>query len=105
MSISTDMSSVPQWDLGDRLAKSLRVANMSVQQMADHLELHRNTLSAWMNGRGKPPTRPMLIAWALRTGVPFEWLDKGTVRPDDGPDGDGGNRSHPGESNPRPIHY
>ncbi|AKF14393.1 transcriptional repressor [Mycobacterium phage Phayonce] len=104
MSISTDMGqTIPEWDLADRLAKSLRVAGVSVQEMAEHLELHRNTISAWMNGRGKTPSRPMLIAWAFRTGVPFEWLANGTVRPDNGPDGDGGSRL--GESNPRPIHY
>ncbi|WYX89473.1 immunity repressor [Mycobacterium phage MKC-IRE-01] len=104
MSISTDIGGVvPQWDLADRLAKSLRVADVSVQEMADHLELHRNTISAWMNGRGKTPKRAMLIAWAFKTGVPFEWLANGTVQPDSGPDGDGGSRL--GESNPRPIHY
>ncbi|MEH3142473.1 MAG: helix-turn-helix transcriptional regulator [Mycobacterium kyogaense] len=86
MSISTDGLAVPQWDLADRLMKSLRVANMSQQQMADHLEVHRNTVNGWLNGKGKPPTRPMLIAWALRTGVPFEWVANGDSGRPDGPD-------------------
>ncbi|AEL98197.1 transcriptional repressor [Mycobacterium phage BigNuz] len=104
MSITTERGYVvPQWDLADRLAKSLRFSGVSVQEMADHLELHRNTISGWMNGRGKTPKRAMLIAWAFKTGVPYEWLANGVESPDNGPDDDGGSRL--GESNPRPIHY
>lgn len=59
-----------------------------MQQMADYLEVHRNTVGAWMNGRGKPPTRPILIAWALATGVPNDWLISGEgYGPSPGPDG------------------
>ncbi len=89
MSISTDHGVVPEWDMADRLNKSLRVAKMSAQQMADHLEVHRNTVSSWLNGRGTPK-KPQLIAWALRVGLPFEWLRDGTEpEQPDGPDGGG----------------
>lgn len=57
MSTSTDGLAVPHWDLADRLRKSLRVAEISVHEMADYLEVSRNTVSAWMNGRTRPSSR------------------------------------------------
>ncbi|WP_158087257.1 helix-turn-helix domain-containing protein, partial [Mycobacterium aquaticum] len=88
MSTSTEGVFVPQWDLADRLAKALRVADVSVQQMADYLDVHRNTVSAWINGRTPPSTQSVRL-WAMRTGVPYLWLKDGTIRPDSGPDGGG----------------
>lgn len=89
MSISTEGVTVPEWDLADRLTKSLRVAGMSAQEMADYLEVHRNSVSAWINGRVKPSGQTIRL-WALRTGVPHKWLKEGieSDRPD-GPSGGG----------------
>ncbi|HKP44088.1 helix-turn-helix transcriptional regulator [Mycobacterium sp.] len=86
MSTSTEGLPIPEWDLADRLGKSLRVAGVSVQVMADYLDVHRNTVSAWINGRTPPSTQTIRL-WSLRTGVPYEWLRDG-VEPDrpDGPD-------------------
>lgn len=89
MSTSTEGSAVPQWDLTDRLAKSLKESGMSVQKMADYLDVHRNTVSAWINGR-TPISTQSLRLWALRTGVPFIWIRDGLeppTAPFDGPDG------------------
>lgn len=73
------------WDLADRLRKSLRVADISVQEMADTLEVSRNTVGNWMSGR-RNPSGPYLRVWALRTGVPFRWLRDGeAVGPDTDP--------------------
>lgn len=78
---------VPEWDLTDRLAKSLKVSGTSVQEMADYLDVHRNTVSAWINGR-TPPSTQSLRLWALRTGFPFDWLRDGDQPPGPfGPDG------------------
>ena len=71
---------VPSWDLPDRLRKSLRVADVSVQEMADYFEVHRNSISAWINGRTPPSARSIRL-WAIRTGVPYEWLRYGTQPP------------------------
>ena len=76
MSTSTTVVAIPEWDLADRLAKALRVANMSVQEMADYLDVHRNTVSAWINGRTPPSTQSIRL-WAIRTNVPYEWLIEG----------------------------
>ena len=78
---------IPQWDVADRLHKSLRVTGLSVQDMADDLEVHRNTISAWLNGRSRPK-KTQLIAWALKTGLPFEWLSTGSGDPAHEPDPD-----------------
>jgi transcriptional regulator with XRE-family HTH domain len=90
MSISTDGVAIPEWDLADRLSKSLRVAGMTAQEMADYLEVHRNSVSAWMNGRIMPSGQTIRL-WALRTGVPYEWVRNG-VNPSDSPDGPGGGK-------------
>lgn len=88
MTVSGAVEAIPTWDLADRLNKSLRHADVSVQQMADFLEVHRNTISAWLHGRGKGPARAMLVSWAVATGVDYEWLAHG----DEGePEGDGPN--------------
>jgi transcriptional regulator with XRE-family HTH domain len=64
-------------DLADRLAKSLQVAGLSVAEMAAYMEVHRNSVGGWLNRRTEP--RPANIRlWAIRTGVPYEWLRYGT---------------------------
>lgn len=88
MSTSTEGLPVPQWDLADRLGKALREAGISAQQMADYLEVHRNTVSAWMNGRVTPSGQSVRL-WALRTGVPHKWLRDGTVSGPTPPTGGG----------------
>jgi transcriptional regulator with XRE-family HTH domain len=64
-------------DLPDRMAKSLLAKGLSVQQMADLLEVNRNTVGAWINRRNKP-SRQTLKLWAQYTDVPYEWLRDGT---------------------------
>jgi transcriptional regulator with XRE-family HTH domain len=67
----------PEWDLADRMRKSLRHAGIGVQEMADYLEVGRSTISSWINGRITPNAQTLRL-WALRTGVPYEWL-RGTA--------------------------
>ena len=71
---------VPEFDLADRMRKALRTSGVGVQEMADYLGVARNTVSTWINGRIEPSTQTKRL-WALRTGVPFEWLDRGEVTP------------------------
>jgi DNA-binding transcriptional regulator YiaG len=63
-------------DLADRLAKSLRVSGISVGEMAAFLEVHRNTVSAWLNGRAHPNPANMRL-WAMKTELPYEWIRHG----------------------------
>jgi transcriptional regulator with XRE-family HTH domain len=64
---------VPEWTLGWRLQRSLAHAGVSVQEMADELGVSRGTISRWCNDHNRP-RRSDLRLWALRTGVPLEWL-------------------------------
>jgi len=76
------MAPVPTWDIADRLRKSLREADIGVQEMANYLQVARNTVSTWINGRIEPSAQTVRL-WALRTGVPFEWLCHGDLSPCD----------------------
>ena len=73
---------IPQFDQADRMRKSLRDTAIGVQEMADYLEVSRNTVSTWINGR-VPPSSQTLRLWAMRCGVPLEWLRDG-IDPDPG---------------------
>ena len=78
---------IPQWDMTDRLNKSLKHAGISVQHAADYFDVHRNTVSGWLHGRINPDTRTLKL-WAFMTGVPYEWIKDGKEPPP--PNGDGG---------------
>lgn len=77
MAGENDIHSSLQWDLVDRLNKSLRISGLSVQQMADFLECHRNSVGGWLNDRNTPNPATLMM-WAQITGVPYEWLRNGT---------------------------
>lgn len=99
MSTQTVMGRIPPLTLGWRLQMALREADISVQQMADELGMARTSLSRWLNDRGTPPRAVFVKQWALRTGVPVEWLMHGTVEPQ--PDDPA--RWAPWDSNPQPA--
>jgi transcriptional regulator with XRE-family HTH domain len=101
MSTSTEGVSIPEWDLADRLAKALRVADTSVSEMALYLGVHRNTVSAWVNGR-TPISGPAVRAWSTRTGVDHDWLVTGR-HPKGGGGGGEGLPGTPNPGNPQPV--
>lgn len=87
-------------DFADRLALAQRRSRLTVNEIADRIEVHRNTVGGWINGRQRPRSRD-LKAFAMATGYPLQWLETGEAPHDGGaPD-----PSHLRESNPRPIHY
>lgn len=71
MSMSVDL--LPSWDTADRMRKALRHSDVGVGEMADYLGVAPNTVSTWINGRIRP-SKQTLRLWALRCGVPLEWL-------------------------------
>ena len=75
---------MPEFDKADRLRKALRVADLGVQDIADYLGVSRNTVGSWINGRTEPNVGYTRL-WALRTGVPFEWLRTGKSPDQEGP--------------------
>lgn len=92
----------PRLEFGrpDRLDKALKVAGLTSIEMAAHLGVSRTTISNYTNGRTEP-SRSVLRDWALKTGVPLEWLETGTVT--GGPDNPG--ESLLSDSNRRPAAY
>lgn len=98
--------SMLQFDLSDRLRKSMTVAGLSVQDMADYMDASRNTVSRWINGAREPKLSTLRL-WAMRTGVPLEWIVSGEItEKSPSPSGDGlPIESLHTESNRRPFHY
>lgn len=67
-----------EFDLADRLRKSLRTSGVSVGDMARSLGVSRNTVSNWINGRGEPGLDQLKV-WAGITDAPFSWLTTGEI--------------------------
>lgn len=94
MSAQTHEAGIPQWDLADRLAKALRTAGVGHGEMAEHLGVSRNTVGNYTAGR-RTPNLATLRVWALRTGVPLEWLQTGQVTAASGQGGPEGESVQP----------
>lgn len=66
-------TAVFQLTLGDKLRKAREAKGISAKEMAEYLDVHRNTISAYENDH-ITPQRAVLIAWAARTDVPLDVL-------------------------------
>lgn len=77
---------VPEWDVADRMRKALRTSGIGVQEIAEYLDVARETVSSWINGRIGPSTQTLRL-WAMRCEVAYEWLAFGE---DDSQSGDAG---------------
>jgi transcriptional regulator with XRE-family HTH domain len=64
---------IPQWDVADRLRKSLRYAGIGTTEMAAYLGVSRQSVGNWMTGRIEPSQQTLRL-WAMRTGVSYRWL-------------------------------
>lgn len=87
MSTAQSPNDIPQWTVPDRLRKAREHAGLSQDAIATALDVTRKTIGNYENGR-TAPRRTVLIAWAMATGVPIEWILTGET-PDSGPDGPG----------------
>lgn len=63
-----------EWDLGDRLHKALRIADLNVSEISAALGISRTTATKYLAGEVTRPKPAILMAWAMKTGVPYEWL-------------------------------
>jgi transcriptional regulator with XRE-family HTH domain len=72
-----------RFGLPDRLGKALSVAGVPSNDMADYLGISRTTISNYINGRTEPKKQTLRL-WAVRTGVPLEWLETGHLDGEDG---------------------
>ena len=84
MSNVYDRARVPEFTFGDRLRKAREHAGVSTDEMAAVLEVSARTIGNYENER-TPVKGPVIKEWAMRCGVPVEWLRSGTVpTPDPG---------------------
>lgn len=77
---------IPEFTIGDRLRKARELTGLDQVQFATEIDISRNTVGNYENGNVKP-RRLALKAWAMRTGVPLEWLETGVAS--SSPDGGG----------------
>gem|GEM_PF-1356078 len=101
-----DLTELLKWDLSDRLRKSLAVSKVGVSEMAEALGVNRMTVSRWLSGAVEPKLS-VLRRWAMRAGVPLEWIVTGVLNDKTPPPSGEGvpNPSFLSESNRRPFHY
>lgn len=92
---------VPVLTRGWRMKMALAHADVSTQEMADYLEVSRDTIHRWTNDKG-PVKRSTLLLWAMKTNVSLAWLQTG-VAPT--PDGGEGQEYTSRDSNPEPADY
>jgi transcriptional regulator with XRE-family HTH domain len=71
---------VPEWTIGDRMLKSRTVAGLTQTELADYLGMSRVSLSRYETGHNRPPLT-VLRLWAMRCGVPLDWLRYGDAPP------------------------
>ena len=64
---------VPEWTMADRLRKARESAGLEQRELAADIGVSRNTVHNYERGR-VVPRRPVVLAWAIRTGVPVSWL-------------------------------
>jgi transcriptional regulator with XRE-family HTH domain len=75
-------STPPRFELRHRMALALEHGQVSKDAMADEIGCGVTTIRNYLRGR-TVPSRAVLVAWALRCGVPFDWLAHGTEHPND----------------------
>lgn len=73
MTEATHPATVPTWTLGDRLRKAREHAGLKQTELADEIGIGRSSIINYESDKAVPP-RPVLLAWAVRCAVPYEWL-------------------------------
>lgn len=72
---------VPAFEMRHRLALALEAAGVSNEEMAEEIGRGVTTVRNYRKGR-TIPERAVLVTWALRCGVPFDWLAYGVTNLD-----------------------
>lgn len=87
--MTTDASAagfIPEFTMGDRLRKARQHTGLEQEEFANDLGISRGTIRNYELDR-VAPRKIVLKAWALRTGVPLEWLQTGESPRQGDPDG------------------
>lgn len=76
MSTAPVPARIPAFTLGDRLRKARELTEMTTRDFAAQIGVSQKTISDAENDR-RAPRRITLLAYAMATGVPLEWLETG----------------------------
>jgi DNA-binding XRE family transcriptional regulator len=71
---------VPEWTIGDCMRKAREHAGLSQAEMARDIGVGRTSIVRYETGTQKP-SRPVLLAWSMRTKVSYEWMCHGDTHP------------------------
>ncbi|MGP3708535.1 helix-turn-helix domain-containing protein, partial [Gordonia paraffinivorans] len=97
MTSAYEAGRIPEIGVHHRLRIARETAKLSQQELADAIGISRQSVSNTESGSSKP-RKITLNAWALATGVPVSWLEKGeTPAGPNGPD-EGGGCPHQGSN-------
>lgn len=85
---------IPGWTMGDRLRKAREYAGMSQMELSELIGASKRTIGRYEDGA--EPKRPVVISWALATGVSLDWLETGELNEKTpSPGGDGVSSNEP----------
>jgi transcriptional regulator with XRE-family HTH domain len=73
-----DAGVIPSWTLGDRLKKAREFAGLKQPLLASELGIARSSITNYETDR-TTPSKAVIMAWALRCGVPYQWLRTGKI--------------------------
>jgi len=78
---------IPEFTVADRLRKAREKTGLDHRQFASAIDSSKGTISNYESNRYTRQRKTIVLkAWALRTGVPLEWILTGQ-EPQDGGDG------------------
>ncbi|OZF05652.1 XRE family transcriptional regulator [Rhodococcus sp. 14-2686-1-2] len=72
---------VPMWTQPDKLRKAREHAELNQGELASLMGVGRATVARAEQGT-TTPRRPVILAWAMATGVSLDWLMEETPSPD-----------------------
>jgi transcriptional regulator with XRE-family HTH domain len=71
--MSTPSEAGPALKLSSAMRLAMYDAGYTVTTIARELEVTRFTVNGWLQGH-RTPSVPVLMAWAMVTGVNYKWL-------------------------------
>lgn len=78
MSTQARNDSIPEWTRGDRLRKARSLTGLTSREFAEEIGVSQKTVTDAEGDKRTTIRKILLNAWALRSGVPAEWLEHGT---------------------------
>ena len=76
MANMTTAGVIPEFTLADRLRKAREFAGFEQTELAERMQVSRQTISSAENSHTRP-SRGSLLLWAMATGTNLQWLERG----------------------------